>query len=194
MENHIKILIGQGTDIRLWLDNWHPRGVLIKQYGDRIRYDTGMDRLSSLNSILTNGVWHPPPATSMDLMEAWSDLHSLEMLRPTDKDTAVWTATPNGVFTTSSAWRVIRDRGQIVDWHKVVWCTNYIPKHSVLAWRVMMKRLPTQSRLCKLKVLTNSQCVFCWNNRESLDHLYFQCSFTRSIWENILRRLHPLRK
>lgn len=38
MEKHTKVIIGNGLNTWLWLDNWHPKGVLIKQYGDRIRY------------------------------------------------------------------------------------------------------------------------------------------------------------
>lgn len=153
-----------------------------------------MDRLRKLNSILTNGIWHPPPTTSMDLMEAWSYLNSLERPRPNDKDVSVWTATTNGIFTTSSAWRLTSDIGPQVDWYKVVWCSNHILKPSFLAWRVMMKWLPTLSKLCKMQILTSSQCIFSWNNRESLDHLYFGCTFTSSIWEKILRLIRPSRK
>lgn len=39
-----------------------------------------------------------------------------------------------------------------------------------------------------------SQCIFCWNNRETVDHLFFDCVFTRSIWENVLRLIHPRKK
>lgn len=194
MKNHIKVLFEQGSNTRLWLGNWHPKGVLKKQYGKRIIYDIGMDRLSKLNFILTNEVWHPPPATFADLMEAWSYLPSLERLNTTNKDIMVWTVTPTGIFTMSSAWRLTREIVPQVDWHKVVWSLCYIPKHSLLAWRVMLKRLPTQSRLCKMRILTSSQCIFCWNNNEYLDNLFFGCMFTSSIWERILQLINSHRK
>lgn len=90
----------------------HAKGVLIKHYGDRIRYDTSMDyRPSKLDSILTNRVWHPPLATSLQLIEAWSLLQSLERLRPNDKDLVIWMASPNGLFSTSSAWKLISSTG-----------------------------------------------------------------------------------
>lgn len=119
-----------------------PKGRTYKGvHGDRIRYDTGMDRMTKLNSIIRNGIWCPPPAISMDLIEAWSALQAIERLNFNDDDKVIWTATPNGAFFTSSAWNLIRGNGTQVEWHSVVWCTNYIPKHSFLAWRVMMKRL-----------------------------------------------------
>lgn len=33
MENHILSVIGDGGGTHLWLDKWHPHGVLIKKYG-----------------------------------------------------------------------------------------------------------------------------------------------------------------
>lgn len=57
-----------------------------------------------------------------------------------------------------------------------------------------MRRLPTQSRLCKLKMLSASQCYFCWNDRETLDHLFVNCPFSKSIWAKLLRTIHPHRK
>lgn len=57
MEKHIVTLIGNGEVTRLWLDNWHQNGVLIKHYGERIRYDAGRDRLCKVSTILHNGEW-----------------------------------------------------------------------------------------------------------------------------------------
>lgn len=43
------------------------------------------------------------------------------------RDKVVWTANSSGKFKTKSAWKLIREIGQNVDWHKVVWCFNHIP-------------------------------------------------------------------
>lgn len=121
MEENIMTLIGNGNDTRLWLDKWHPKGVLVKAYGEQIRYDARHDRLCKVNSILMNGEWRPGPATSHTLMEAWATLASIEKLNFNDQDKVVWTATAHGNFTTKSAWHLVREVGTSVDWHKVVW-------------------------------------------------------------------------
>lgn len=79
-------LIGDGKKTCLWLDKWHPTGVFSKQYGDRIRYDTGMYRLSTVNNIMRSGAWQPPPAVPLDLVEAWSALLSIGRLGLTNKE------------------------------------------------------------------------------------------------------------
>lgn len=97
-------------------------------------------------------------------------------------------------FGQLSAWNIMRGHGIKVDWANVVWCKNFIPKHNFLTWRICKGRLPTQSRLCKMEILNMTQCFFCWNNRETLEHLFFYCSFSRGMWEVMLRKLHPYRK
>lgn len=111
-----------------------------------------------------------------------------------EEDRVVWTASSHGRFTTKTAWEVTRANGQKVDWHPVIWFTNNIPKHSFIGWGVMTRRLPTQSHLCRLNILRTSQCCFCWNARETDEHLFFQCPFTSSIWKHVLSWIHPTRR
>lgn len=122
-------LIGNGKDTRLWLNNWHPNGVLIKSYGERIRYDAGSDRLCKVNTILHEEDWRPGPASSHSLMEAWRVLHLIDRLGTTEKDTVVWKENSNGIFSTKSAWNlIIREIGTKLEWSKVVWCRELHPK------------------------------------------------------------------
>lgn len=194
MEKNVVALIGNGESIRLWLDVWHPSGVLVKHYGERIRYDSGMNRLSKVKSILYNGEWRHGPLTSHSLMEAWAALQSIERLSPNEGDTIVWKVNSSGSFTTRSSWNLVRDVGNVMDWSKVVWVPNHIPKHSFFVWKTMIKRVLTQSRLCKMGILQTSQCYLCWNGTKTLDHLYFDCAFTKDVWETMLKEIHPTRR
>lgn len=159
----------------------------MKKYGERIRYDSGLDRLIKVSRVLVNGEWRPFPAVSTNLMAVWSSLQSIEILNPNDEDTVVWTATSGGTFSTKSAWDLIGEKGTTTPWSDVIWYNNNILKHSCFAWRVLNKKIPTQSWLCKLRILSYSQCFFCWNARETQEHLYFECPFTKAIWEQLLR-------
>lgn len=132
--------IGNGQSTKLWLDSWHPKGVLIVRFRERIRYDAGSRRDTLVASLLANDEWRTGPTTSHDVMEAWGALPSIERLHITENDQVVWRATPQGVFSTKTAWEIIRTQAPRVDWHETVWFTHHIPKHSFLAWRVMSRR------------------------------------------------------
>ncbi|GJV37749.1 RNA-directed DNA polymerase, eukaryota, reverse transcriptase zinc-binding domain protein [Tanacetum coccineum] len=43
----------------------------------------------------------------------------------------------------------IGNQGSKVDWHDVVWYSNFIPRHAFIQWLLVHVRLPTQDRLAK---------------------------------------------
>lgn len=176
-EPHIRSILGSGNNTHLWLDNWHPNGVLIQRYVEQIRCDSKLDRLIKVNKILSNGEWCLFPTVSTYIVEVWSLLHTIETLNLDDMDIVVWKPNLNGEFSTSSMWNFLRDKVTKIDWADVVWCSNYFLKHTFLLWRVLKGRLPTLSKLCKMEILTNAQCHFCWNDIETLEHLFFWMSF-----------------
>lgn len=115
----------------------------------------------------------------------------MEKLPQEENARVVWTASLNEIFSSASDLLLGRDVGDTVTWCDVVWCHMFIPKHSFVVWRAMLQRLPTQSRLCKLKIINTSQCCFCCNNMEDFNHLYFECAFSRIVWNSILRNIYP---
>ncbi|XP_043687599.1 uncharacterized protein LOC122638815 [Telopea speciosissima] len=114
VEPNIHHVIGSGHLTRLWLDNWHPRGVLIKQFGDRIRYDAGSHRMAMVSDIIRQGTWQPTSYGSFDLIAAWGDLNHVPMLRHSD-DLIVWKKAPNAAPT---------NLPDVVTWLSNVDCTN----------------------------------------------------------------------
>lgn len=43
-------------------------------------------------------------------------------------------------------------------------------------WKVVHGVLPVRDRLVHLKIINNPKCIFCNNNRETLDHLFVECN------------------
>ncbi|XP_042489904.1 uncharacterized protein LOC122069885 [Macadamia integrifolia] len=77
MEYFIMHIVGNGISTNLWLDNWHPKGILIKIFGDRIRYDAGLSHLATIDEILKDGAWLCTLDTTLQLMETWGGLQSI---------------------------------------------------------------------------------------------------------------------
>ncbi|GJX90624.1 hypothetical protein Tco_0343950 [Tanacetum coccineum] len=50
-------------------------------------------------------------------------------------------------FSVARAWDAVRPRGNIINWHKIVWFSHAIPRHSFHMWLVMRKALNTQDKL-----------------------------------------------
>lgn len=86
-------------------------------------------------------------------------------------------------FSTSETWRLLRDRKLKLAWTRVVWFSNATPKHAFIAWLANLNRLSTLDRVSKWSQGVDVTCVLCKNEKESRNHLFFECSYTSQVWE-----------
>jgi hypothetical protein len=56
--------VGNREDIHLWLDSWHPSGVLLENYGYRVVYDAQSRVEAKLSYVTFNGEWYWKPTRS----------------------------------------------------------------------------------------------------------------------------------
>ncbi|XP_039014188.1 uncharacterized protein LOC120144105 [Hibiscus syriacus] len=88
---------------------------------------------------------------------------------------------------TRDIWDLIRFKEQKVTWHKLIWFSLHIPKLSLIAWMIILNRLPTRDRLNKMGICTDLHYVNCSTNMESMDHLFTQCPLEAALWNAILK-------
>ncbi|CAK8561637.1 unnamed protein product [Lathyrus sativus] len=63
---------------------------------------------------------------------------------------------------------------------------NYArPRSQFILWLALMGRLSTNDRLYRFGIITDEKYPFC-DQKESLDHLLFDCNTTGRIWEDVL--------
>lgn len=58
----IRFQVASGEHIFLWLDLWHPDGILVDKYGYRAIYDAGSQINAILSSVICDQNWRWPPA------------------------------------------------------------------------------------------------------------------------------------
>ena len=64
---------------------------------------------------------------------------------------------------------------------------------SQLQWfqtRLLHRILPTGKYLALCKIINSSNCVFCENEVETLNHLFWNCNYVSNFWNKLLRMLH----
>lgn len=181
-------IIGNGRGTQFWLDRWHCDGVLVKRHGEVIRHSSGQSRHCYVVDILDDWMWQPGMVGSSMLRDVGAALTSIEKLPMDRHDAILWIANSNGLFSTKSAWSTMRQQANSTWWSSVVWCSDYVPKHSFVAWRALWGKLPTQSLLRRYGILNVSQCVFCWNHTKDLENLLFLCPFSTNIWIQMLKQ------
>lgn len=91
-------------------------------------------------------------------------------------------------YKTSQVYMQLRGDEGTVPWHKAIWFSWGIPKHSFLAWLFVLVRNPTRDRLRQWGLQVDEGCLLCTTLPESRDHLFYECPFTWSVWEPISQR------
>ena len=61
-----------------------------------------------------------------------------------------------------------------------------MPKHAFIFWLAIQDRLSTFDRLVKWGWQGKLLCGFCRNKCESRDHIFFECSFSSRMWQQVV--------
>jgi hypothetical protein len=153
----VKFEAGDGHNIFLWYDNWHPLGCLIDKFSYRPMYDAGHSIGPKLSSIIRRGSWFWPNARSEALVEIQSRLPEVLI---GEVDQPIW-GTKGGVFSCAETLEELREKKPVVEWHDVVWFSTAIPKHAFFLWFAFQDAITTREKLCSWGYTKDSLCLFC---------------------------------
>lgn len=92
-------------------------------------------------------------------------------------------------FSTSETWQNIREKHSLCSWYSAVWFKHATTKYAFITWMVMLGRLSTGDRMKNWNANVDASCVLCNNPLETAEHLFFQCSYSKQIWEVLMRRV-----
>lgn len=134
------------------------------------------------------------------LLFAWEEetlqelimLLHLARMDTSSPDLWFWKPIGGASFSVASAYQLLLNLCYEISYDDSVesWATNFwkslVPsKILVFAWRLLQDHLPTYQELCErgIQLVPLGQCcVFCRNDEESYNHLFFLCPLTKRIW------------
>ncbi|CAH1453519.1 unnamed protein product [Lactuca virosa] len=144
---HIWRILGDGTSINLWYDNWHAGGPLINIITEDERNMHGLSNDFTLHQFCSNhSSWWPWGWGFRFPIIQLQGLLSLQI----NKDDGVywWDLEGRKVkFSRTQVWKDIRIASPVVSWYKVVWFKLNIPSHAFILWLAIHDRLMTQERM-----------------------------------------------
>lgn len=79
-----------------------------------------------------------------------------------------------------------------VPWRKLM-CNNFVvPRWLFILNLAIQGRISTKERLAKQGITVDQTCMLCSREQECIDHLFFECDFSKEIWSRILKwqRIH----
>lgn len=88
-------------------------------------------------------------------------------------------------FSLKKAYKKMNENVERVRWKRLI-CNNYAtPKSKFILWMMLHKRLPTVDRIRRWGVHCDTRCSLCRTDEESIQHLFFSCTYTAGIWSKI---------
>ncbi|GAU49757.1 hypothetical protein TSUD_301830 [Trifolium subterraneum] len=107
-----------------------------------------------------------------------------EVILPVEplEDQLCWNHTSFGVLTLKDAYEFKRLQLPNLSWTKTVWCKDVPPSRSLLVWRLMHDKIPTDEKLMERGCSLPSLCSLCLSWSENTFHLFFECSFAFTLW------------
>ncbi|XP_077228564.1 uncharacterized protein LOC143861535 [Tasmannia lanceolata] len=177
--------IGLEDDIDLWDQPWHPSGTLSSLI-PRSRTDYSLSSLNLLSEIFKDGTWNPL-LDNPSLREA-KTLIMEAMLNSDAINIPIWKPATDGVFTTKIGWETLRMKSGKPPWISSVWFAGNNPTHALTTWKALKQKLSTKDRLIKMGAVIDPICPLCKSAAESIDHLFFKCSYSAWLWKSILWR------
>lgn len=72
--------------------------------------------------------------------------------------------------------------GQRIHWANNIWSPDIPPSKSMMVWRFMHDRLPTDEKMKERGNNMVSMCTNCKSAEETSTHLFLYCSFAAKLW------------
>ncbi|XP_018436062.1 uncharacterized protein LOC108808405 [Raphanus sativus] len=183
--------IRDGCTVRFWTDLWHPRGRLIEVTGDIGTQKLGVRRNARICDVFVDGDWRFRNCRDQRIQELARDIKDFPLsLVGTEADGLSWKCGENSYierFVAAETWHLIREHKTEVQWHKLFWFSEGVPRYSFITWLAVRDRLATghiTSQWGQPQV-----CIFCGEPDETRDHLFFACPFTFTLWIRVVGNL-----
>ncbi|XP_010541224.1 PREDICTED: uncharacterized protein LOC104814739 [Tarenaya hassleriana] len=155
----------------------------------------GVNRLATVAEAVTGEQWVLPPARTDEIQSIHIAILELQQPSMDHEDRFYWSNAYASErltqFSTAKAWKHFQPRLQPVPWHNEVWFANSIPKHSFIVWIAAKQRLPTMDRMAAWGTNVNTCCRLCGTEPETLDHLFFRCNYSTSVWLGLVVHVVP---
>lgn len=176
--------VGNGEDVRFWLDQWLPNKENLINY---CNLDPNSEELQLpiAHYITYNGEWNWTLIENFLPREVI--LHIENYPTPSilyDDDEFKWGGTPDGMFTTKSAYlsqHTMQNRGNNTDF-KFVWKWKGIERIRTLIWKLNHKAILTNVERRRRLMSNIGTCPLCELDDESLYHRFRDCPHTVAIW------------
>lgn len=189
VQKGLRILIGNGSETKLWDDLWLP----IHPPRPPIPIDDAPHTFHLVSDLMNdshNG-WDDMKLSASIIPEERQIIERIRLSSQNIYDLLGWHYTSSDIYTVKSRyWLATHSDFQQVDippppglleFQEKIWKLKTAPKLKHFLWRLFSNALAIGTTLSHRGIITAPQCRSCCNAEESMDHL-FTCDYAQAIW------------
>lgn len=186
------VTIGDGKTAEFWTSSW-ANGNTLKNMAPTLYLKSKRKRLS-VHMALKENRWIKYLLTiqnnqeMMEYVAVWEEVRMIN-LQHGIQDTITWRWTPDGEYTTQSAYRIQFEGSYSKLKITPIWKAQAEAKCQFFAWTLMHKKILTANNLMKRNWPNDPICKLCGADHETPTHLCKDCPFAKQVWDQLKRWL-----
>jgi len=138
--------------------------------------------IACVSDFIVNFQWCFPPSVSQVFPQLLSLFNHTTIPKVPLEDNLVWAKAKTGNLTLKEAYLHKSPIGHKLHWARRIWSADIPPTKSLLSWRIMHDRVPTDDKLRERGCSLASVCSNYLSAGESTIHLFFQCNYACKLW------------
>ncbi|XP_048493455.1 uncharacterized protein LOC125494003 [Beta vulgaris subsp. vulgaris] len=174
--------IGNGEDTQIFLDDW-----LSSRPMQRAGISAPLPNDAKVSHLISTGNWDANIIWTNFSRLTVREILSIQLPETNSTDTKIWRPDRNGKYSIKSGYWTAQEQGitapeTISKFWKSFWKQELLPKWKMFIWKIMQRVLPVAHKLEKRKIQIETHCKFCKSEKETLEHLFRDCQFSKRIW------------
>ncbi|XP_058770393.1 uncharacterized protein LOC131644024 [Vicia villosa] len=179
-------LIGNGKNFKFWSDFWNGSCVIDSLNITDLLHPFVKDKAEAY---IQNRQWKLPNDIHI-LFPTLDNLLSNVHLPSVDKDDQyIWTPAADGILSLKEAFKFKSGTYSAVGWGKLIWNAFIPASNSLLFWRLLHNKVPTDDNLMMRGIQLPSICNLCSATSKTAEHLFFSCPFVVRLWNFVSTNL-----
>jgi hypothetical protein len=184
---------GNGRSILFWKDRWDTELLAIRYpmiYSIAIDTDVSLQTILACQDLGQLGEHFATPISVRALDELTDIEANLQMLKSDATRRSIsdrWAFfLQNGVYSSMAFYKYAFSGLQVSVIFKKLWKSRCLNKQKVFAWLILVDRINTRDMMNRRHWVVTSglDCAICGRSeRETKEHLFFNCGFARRIWQ-----------
>lgn len=88
-------------------------------------------------------------------------------------------------FSIHKMYKLLMPQYPRVAWKNLTLHNKIHPRLKFIIWLAVQHRLATVPQLIKFGIQVPTECIFCGQELETLEHLFFECDKTHNLWQRL---------